>query len=279
MTNVWFITGAARGLGKEIALAALSAGDRVVASARSIEAVHKSLGPDSENLLAVELDVSSREAADAAVKAATSRFGGIDVLVNNAGYGHLGFFEELSIEDANEQLSTNLLGVFNITWAALPVMRVSGSGKIFNVSSLGGLMGGELSSLYCASKFGLEGFSECLAKEVAAFGISVTIVEPGPFRTDFLKSDSLRFSGTPIGAYDQRREQLREGFVKRDGQQPGDPVKLAKALIKLSNAATPPLRFLAGSIAVTAAEAKLTSMRAEFEKWRELSVGTDGDFA
>jgi NAD(P)-dependent dehydrogenase (short-subunit alcohol dehydrogenase family) len=275
MSKTWFITGANRGLGAEIAKAALRAGDRVIATARNGATIADISGSDSENLLTLNLDVTDRAQADAAVVAATSMFGTIDVLVNNAGYGHLGFFEEMSMDDVRAQMDTNLFGVFNVTWAVLPVMRAARAGKIFNISSLGGFMGGELSSLYCASKFALEGFSDSLAKEISPFGIRTTVVEPGPFRTDFLSQNSLRFNGTPIADYDDRRSQLRDAFSSRDGQQPGDPAKLAEALVQLADLTDPPSRFVAGSIATNAVSAKLEAMRALLDEWRSLSVGTD----
>jgi NAD(P)-dependent dehydrogenase (short-subunit alcohol dehydrogenase family) len=278
MQKTWFITGASRGLGAKIAEAAIQAGDRVVATGRKREDVIRSIGPDSDQLLSVALDVTNAAQAQAAVAAAVSRFGTIDVLVNNAGYGHLGFFEENTIQDVQAQFATNLFGTFNVTWAALPVMRSARKGRIFNLSSLAGILGAELGSLYCASKFALEGFSESLAKEVAPFGLFVTIVEPGPFRTDFLTSESLRFGDNTVADYDDRRAQLRASFEQRNGQQPGDPVKLAEAIVRLANEAKPPLRFIAGSIAVNAADAKLAGMQAELNLWREVSVSTDGSY-
>jgi NAD(P)-dependent dehydrogenase (short-subunit alcohol dehydrogenase family) len=278
MQKTWFVTGASRGLGAKIAEAAIQAGDRVVATGRKREDIIRSLGPDSDQLLSVALDVTSAAQAQAAVDAAVSRFGMIDVLVNNAGYGHLGFFEENTIQDVQAQFSTNLFGTFNVTWAALPVMRSARKGRIFNLSSLAGIVGAELGSLYCASKFALEGFSESLAKEVAPFGLFVTIVEPGPFRTDFLTSESLRFGDNAVADYDDRRAQLRASFEQRNGRQPGDPVKLAKAIVRLANEAEPPMRFIAGSIAVNAADAKLVGMQAELDRWREVSVSTDGSY-
>jgi NAD(P)-dependent dehydrogenase (short-subunit alcohol dehydrogenase family) len=275
MPKIWFITGASGGLGAEIAKAALDGGDKVVAAARTRSAVEKVFGPNSDKLLSVDLDVTDAAQTNAAVSAAVARFGRIDVLVNNAGYGHLGFFEEMSMDDVRTQLETNLFGVFNVTWAILPVMRSARVGRIFNISSLGGFMGGELSSLYCASKFGLEGFSECLGKEVSPFGITVTIVEPGSFRTDFLSKKSLKFNGSPIADYDERRDKLREAFTGRDGQQPGDPAKLGEALIVLARSENPPARFVAGSLAVNAVAAKLDAIRAELDQWRSLSIGTD----
>jgi NAD(P)-dependent dehydrogenase (short-subunit alcohol dehydrogenase family) len=158
-------------------------------------------------------------------------------------------------------------------------MRSARTGRIFNISSLAGILGAELVSLYCASKFALEGFSECLAKEVAPFGLFVTIVEPGPFRTDFLTSESLRFGAKLMADYDERRGRLRASFEQRNGRQPGDPARLAEAMVRLAREAKPPLRFIAGSIAVEAADAKFTGMRAELDRWRQLSLSTDGNYS
>lgn len=279
MAKTWFITGATRGLGLEIAKAALRAGGRVVATGRKRTAVAEGLGPDGESLLSAELDVTDARRAKAAVEAAVSRFGGIDVLVNNAGYGLLGFFEEITPSDAQAQFATNFFGALNVTRAVLPEMRSARKGRIFNVSSLGGLLGVQFGSLYCATKFALEGFSESLAKEVAPFCILVTIVEPGPFRTDFLTPESLRHGDNRIADYDDRRAGLRAAYVDRGGLQPGDPAKLADALVQLANDPQPPMRLLAGRIAVQAAEEKLAGMGAEIDRWRQLSLGTDGDYA
>ncbi len=277
MQKTWFITGASRGLGVEIAKAAIRAGDRVVATGRKKSAVIEALGPDSEQLLAVELDVTHADQAQNAVQTAVSRFGTIDVLVNNAGYGQLGFFEENTAETVNTQFATNVHGVFNVTWAVLPVMRAARKGRIFNISSIAGLRGGEFGSLYSASKFALEGFSESLALEIAPFGVFVTIVEPGPFRTDFLTGDSLRIGDeNAIVDYDVRRKSMRASFEARNGSQPGDPEKLADAMVLLSKEAKPPMRFAAGAMAVNNATTKLATMQAELELWRQLSLGTDG---
>jgi NAD(P)-dependent dehydrogenase (short-subunit alcohol dehydrogenase family) len=275
MRKTWFITGASRGLGVEIAKAALQAADRVVATGRSRQAVIERLGQDSDKLLSLELDVTNEKAALAAVEATKSRFGSIDVLVNNAGYGHLGFFEENTVKDVQAQFDTNLFGVFNVTRAVLPGMRAARKGLIFNLSSIAGVRGTDFGSLYCASKFALEGFSEALSKEIAPFGISVTIVEPGPFRTDFLTGESLRFGGDKLADYDERRAKLQASFEQRSGHQKGDPVKLAQAMVHLAAEANPPMRFVAGAFAVTTLEEKLAVMRVEVDKWRQLSLGTD----
>jgi NAD(P)-dependent dehydrogenase (short-subunit alcohol dehydrogenase family) len=278
MQKTWFITGAGRGLGVQIAKAAMRAGDRVVATARKRASISESLGPDSDQLLSVALEVTAADQVQAAVDAAVSRFGTIDVLVNNAGYGHIGFFEETTNEDVQAQFAINLFGALNVIRAALPVMRSARKGRIFNISSIAGLRGTDFASLYCASKFALEGFSESLAKEIAPFGLFVTIVEPGPFRTDFLTGESLRFGGHAVADYDDRRTRLRTSFEQRNGRQPGDPARLAEAMVRLANEAEPPMRFLAGAFAVDTADAKLAAMRAEFDRWRRLAVSTDGEY-
>jgi NAD(P)-dependent dehydrogenase (short-subunit alcohol dehydrogenase family) len=278
MPKTWFITGASRGLGLAVAKAAIDEGDFVIAASRNREAAAQALGPNSEQLLCVDLDVTSADAAHTAAQLALLRFGSIDVLVNGAGYGHHGFFEELGLQHARDQMETNLFGPLNVTWAVLPSMRAARKGRIFNISSIGGLMGGQMASLYCASKFALEGFSESLAKEVAPFGIHVTIVEPGPFRTDFLTHASSRFEHTPIPDYNDRRTQFHKGIAQRNGKQPGDPAKFAQALLQLADEAAPPLRFLAGSIAVDAATDKFASLQTDLRNWRALSVSTDGDW-
>jgi NAD(P)-dependent dehydrogenase (short-subunit alcohol dehydrogenase family) len=275
MSKTWFITGASRGLGADIATAALKAGDRVVATGRQRSAVSDRLGPDNDHLLALDLDVSDAAQARAAVAAALARFGAIDVLVNNAGYGHLGYFEETTDADIQAQYATNVFGLFNVTRAALPAMRAARKGHVFNLSSVAGYRGIETGSLYCSSKFAVEGFSESLAGELAPFGIHVTIVEPGPFRTDFLTPESLRFVAHKVADYTERRDAMRASFEQRNGKQPGDPVLLAEALVRLAGEAKPPLRFTAGAMAVNGLDAKLAAMKAELDRWRELALATD----
>ena len=277
MSKTWFITGASRGLGAEIARAALNAGDRVVATGRQRAAVSDKLGPDRADLLSLELelDVADAGQAQAAVAAALARFGAIDVLVNNAGYGHLGFFEETTAADIQAQYATNVFGLFNVTRAALPAMRAARRGHVFNLSSVAGYRGIETGSLYCSSKFAVEGFSECLAQELAPFGVRVTIVEPGPFRTDFLTPGSLKFAADALPDYDARRDAMRASFEQRNGKQAGDPAALAEALVKLASEAAPPLRFTAGAIAVEGLDAKLATMQAELDRWRALGLATD----
>ena len=275
MSKTWFITGATRGLGADIAAAALKAGDRVVATGRQRAAVSDRLGPDTDRLLSLALDVADAAQARAAVAAAIERFGAIDVLVNNAGYGHIGYFEESSPADIEAQFATNVFGLFNVTRAALPAMRAARRGHVFNLSSTAGIRGIAAGSLYCATKFAVEGFSESLAQELEPFGIHVTIIEPGPFRTDFLKPESLKFAASEVADYDERRGAMRASFEQRNGKQAGDPVRLAEALVTLSNEAAPPMRFAAGAMAVGAMDAKTVSLKAELERWRALGIATD----
>jgi NAD(P)-dependent dehydrogenase (short-subunit alcohol dehydrogenase family) len=275
MSKTWFITGASRGLGVDIAKAALAAGHRVVATGRQRSQVADSLGPDGDRLLSLALDVTDAGQAQAAVAEAVARFGAIDVLVNNAGYGHLGYFEETTPDDVEAQFDTNVFGLLHVTRAALPVMRAARGGRIFNLSSIAGMRGSEMGSLYCATKWAVEGFSEALALELAPFGIKVTIIEPGPFRTDFLKPESIRFGARAIPDYEERRTAQRATFEQRNGRQPGDPVKLAEAMVQLANDAAPPMRFAAGAMAVTLWDAKLQTLHAELDKWRQLGSATD----
>lgn len=277
MQKCWFITGASRGLGVEIAKAALAAGDCVVATGRDPEQVNAALG-ERECLLVAPLDVTRKGDVQAAVDAAIERFGGIDVLVNNAGYGHLGFFEETTDADVHAQFDSNVFGLMQVTRAVLPSMRHSRAGHIFNLSSLAGLRGSAFSSLYCASKFAVEGFSEALAEELAPFGIRVTIIEPGPFRTDFLSARSLRVGEARQRDYDPVRDAVRATFEARNGRQAGDPAKLARALVDLANTSHPPLRFLAGAAAFEVGTLKLDRMRTEMDAWRAAGIATDGDY-
>jgi len=277
MSKIWFVTGAARGLGAEIAKAALAAGDRVVVTGRRREALQATFGPDSDHLLSLSLDVTREADAEAAVEATLARFGRIDVLVNNAGYGNLGLFEETTDAEARAQYDTNVFGLYNVTRAVLPVLRRQRSGRIFNISSVGGLLGGEGGSLYCATKFAVEGFSESIAREVASFGIHVTIVEPGFFRTDFLDERSVRYGSRQIEDYAAISAQMKAFWDARNHTQAGDPAKLGRVLVDLADRADPPLRFAAGSDAVAMIGGKIAALQAELDAWRALSVTTDGD--
>ncbi len=271
MSKVYLITGAARGLGVELAKAAADAGHSVVATARQAESVNRALGTN-ERLLPVRLDVTSPDDASQAVHAAVERFGRIDVLINNAGNFYGGFFEELSPEQVRSQIETNLFGSMNVARAVLPVMRKQRSGLVISISSLAGLTGLEFTSAYAASKFGLEGWMEALTPEVATFGIRTMIVEPGYFRTELLQPESTTFAELSIDDYAERTAQIVPAWQGMSGKQPGDPVKLAKGLIQLADSDNPPVRWMAGADAVLAAEQKAQTLLSQVEAHRSLST-------
>ena len=277
MNKVWFITGAARGLGAAIAKAALTDGDRVVVSGRRTDALENVFAEYGERVLAVALDVTDEAQALAAAEKAVARFGRIDVLVNNAGYGQLAPFEENFASDADKQFATNVFGVFNVCRAVLPIMRQQRSGHIFNLSSMGGLVGMGGAALYCASKFAVEGFSESLALEVGPFGIKVTLVEPGVFRTDFLDASSAVFGARGLEDYATFTAKVKSASAAYNHRQTGSPTKLGGALVQLANSAQPPLRYLAGSDAYQQVRDKLDKMLAQIEQWRPLTCSTDGE--
>jgi NAD(P)-dependent dehydrogenase (short-subunit alcohol dehydrogenase family) len=261
-SRTWFITGTSRGFGREWALAALDRGDRVVGTARnpsSMDDIAERYG--SERFLALQLDVTDRDAGFAAVKRAHEHFGELDIVVNNAGYGHFGTIEELSEQEARDQLETNLFGALWVTQAALPLMRAQQRGHIIQVSSIGGISAFPLVGIYHASKWGLEGFSQALAQEVERFGIHVTLIEPGGFSTDW-SGDSAKRSEA-IAAYDEIREERKR---RVGGNAAGDPVASAAAVLRVVDADPPPLRCFFGTAPLSIAEA---DYKARLETWRE----------
>jgi NAD(P)-dependent dehydrogenase (short-subunit alcohol dehydrogenase family) len=268
--KVWLITGAGRGMGVDITKAVLAAGHAVVATGRNKERVAQALG-EADNLLVVTLDVTKPADAAAAVQAAVARFGRLDVVVNNAANFYGGFFEELSPEQIQQQLATSLLGPMNVTRAALPVMRQQRAGLVISISSTAGLMGFEFCAAYSASKFGLEGWMQALQTEVAPFGIETLLVNPGFFRTELLTEESTQFADHPIADYDERRAQQMEFWKGANGQQPGDPAKLAQALLTVASQASPPRRFIAGADAVGIAEQVASTLQQQSDAFRELS--------
>ena len=276
--KVWFITGAGRGMGTDIAKAALAAGHAVVATGRNPDKVIRAIS-DSEDLLAVKLDVTDPADATAAIQAAVDRFGRIDVLVNNAGNFYAGFFEEITPEDFRKQIETTMFGPMNVTRAALPVLRAQRSGLLVTISSTAGIAGGEFLSAYAASKFGVEGWAESLAPEVAPFGIRTMIVEPGFFRTELLTPESTSYAASTIGDYAARTEQTVAAWKGMNGQQGGDPAKLANALIQLAELDEPPLRFAAGADAVGLFETRAKDLQAQADAHRELSSNLAHDDA
>jgi len=280
--KVWFITGAARGMGVDIAKAALAAGNAVVATGRSTDAVSKAVGKavsEDADLLVVKLDITDPASAQAAVQAAVERFGRIDVLVNNAGNFYAGFFEEITAEDFRAQLETNLFGPLNVTRAVLPVMRRQRLGLVVTMSSTAGLVGQAFCTAYAASKFALEGWSESLTPEVAPFGIRAMLVEPGFFRTELLTQESTRYAEPMIEDYAARTQQTITAWKGMNGLQGGDPAKLAAALVQLASQDEPPLRWAAGADAVATFEQKAKTLLAQANAHRELSSSLAHDAA
>ena len=269
--KVWFITGAGRGIGASIAKAALAAGNAVVATGRTPDAVTTAVG-EADDLLVVKLDVTSPANAEAAVTAAVDRFGRIDVLVNNAGNFVAGYFEELTPEQIERQLATSLIGPMNVTRAVLPVLRKQRSGQIVSISSGAGLIGFEFCSAYAAAKFGLEGWMESLAPEVAPFGLTTTIVNPGFFRTELLAQESMTYAAPSIADYAERTAEQLTWWEAQSGNQPGDPAKLAQALLSIANEEQPPRRFIAGADAIPLVERKVAGLRQAINAHRALST-------
>lgn len=272
--KTWFITGASRGFGLRIARLALELGDNVVATARHAAAVREALD-EHPRLLAVRLDVTNEEQARDAVKAAVARFKSIDVLVNNAGFGLLGAVEEATAEEVERLYRTNVFGLLAVTRAVLPQMRAQRSGRILNISSIGGYRSSAGFGVYCSTKFAVEGLSEALHSELAPLGIHVTVVEPGYFRTDFLDARSLSISTAGISDYNSTAGHVREVAGDLNHAQPGDPEKLAKVLVEFVDAQDPPVRLPLGSDTIRAIETKHADDAAILAAWRSVSVSTD----
>ncbi len=271
--KVWFITGTSRGFGREWAIAALERGDKVAATARNVSSLDDLVERFGDAILPLSLDVTDRAADFAAVATAHESFGRLDVVVNNAGYGHFGFVEEISEDEARQQLETNLFGALWVTQAALPFLRERGSGHIIQVSSIGGISAFPLVGIYHASKWALEGFSQALAQEVAGFGIKVTLIEPGGFSTDWGGSSSV--TSQPLPAYEQLHAQVAEARKARLGVA-GDPNASAAAILKIVDAAQPPLRVFFGTAPLGIAKADYASRLETWEKWNDVSVLAQG---
>jgi len=270
MSKVLFITGAGRGMGVDIARAALDAGHQVVGTARDAGRVTAALG-EHESLLPLSLDITDTAAAQAAVTAAVERFGRVDVLINNAGTFQAGFFEVISPDQLRQQMEVNFFGPLNVTRAVLPVMREQRAGHVVTLSSTAGLVGQEFVAAYCASKFALEGWMESLAFDVAPYGITTTLVEPGFFRTELLEEASTSWPELSIADYDQRVSETVTAWKGMNGQQTGDPAKLAAALVTIVEMDTPPQRFVAGADAVETATTKAHTLLEQVQAHRELS--------
>jgi NAD(P)-dependent dehydrogenase (short-subunit alcohol dehydrogenase family) len=271
----WFVTGTSRGLGLELAKQLLTRGEHVAATTRSTQRLTEALGGvDTTHLLPLELDVADEAAVERAVAATTERFGGLDVVVNNAGYGFLAAVEEISDAEAREMFDVQVFGVLNVLRSVLPVLRACGSGHVVNVSSILGLLAFPGWGLYSAGKFALEGLTEALAAEVAAHGIDVTLVEPGYMRTDFLRPASLGLPRGTVDGYEPIRE-MTESHLAMPGTQLGDPAQAAAAIIALVVAGDGPLHQLLGSDSLGLAAGRLESLAAEIEAGRALAVTTD----
>jgi NAD(P)-dependent dehydrogenase (short-subunit alcohol dehydrogenase family) len=272
-SKVWFITGASRGFGKEWAIAALDRGDRVAATARTLSDLDGLVDQYGDGVLPLQLDVTDRDAAFAAVTFAQEHFGRLDIVVNNAGYGQFGLVEELSESEARDQLDTNLFGALWITQAALPYLREQGSGHIIQVSSIGGISAFPNVGIYNASKWALEGLSQALAQEVAGFGIKVTLVEPAGYSTDWGGSSAAH--ATPIPAYDEFREQAQRARATRQAT-PGEPTATRAAILAVVDSENPPLRVFFGDGPLAIATKDYESRLATWQEWAEVSVAAHG---
>jgi NAD(P)-dependent dehydrogenase (short-subunit alcohol dehydrogenase family) len=273
--SVWFITGASRGFGRELASSALAHGDQVIATARDPQRVTDALPGAGDALLAARLDVTDFAQAAAAVAAGAERFGRIDVLVNNAGYGLFGGVEEISDAEARALFDTNVFGLLNVTRAALPTLRSQGTGRVINLSSSAGFSASLGRGLYGASKAAVEAITEALHGELAPLGIHVTVVEPGSFRTNFLSPDSVRRAEQSIPDYADTVGTFVAGLESGNGHQPGDPGKLVAAIRQLAITTDPPLRLPLGSDSVNLVENKINSVVKELSQWRDLALSTD----
>ena len=280
MTKTWFVTGATRGIGAEIVKSALNAGDRVVATGRDPRKIEQTFRMGSDRLLALPLDVTKTDQVTAAVENAVNKFGSIDVLVNNAGYGQLGVFEETKPEQIRAQFETNVFGLMAVTRAVIPIMRKQRSGRVFNISSVAGLRGIFGATAYNASKFAVEGFSQALAQELSPFGVRVTVISPGFIRTDFLDHSSVKYSeGQSISDYTKPLADFRTFMENRSHQQAGDPTRLAAVIVHLAEVENPPVSFVAGSDAVEMATTAIKTRQEQINQWRDLSISTDGNWA
>ena len=271
MTKVWFITGASKGFGREWADAALERGDEVAATARRPETLDALVDAYGDAVLPIRLDVTERDAGFDAVKRAADHFGRLDVVVNNAGYGHFGMVEELTEDDVRSQMETNFFGALWVTQAALPIMRTQGSGHIIQVSSIGGISAFPTVGAYHASKWALEGFSQSLAQEVAGFGIHVTLVEPGGYSTDWSGPSATRSEEDP--AYADVREAAKS---RPSAANPGDPTATRTAILKVVAAEEPPLRVFFGKAPLEIATKYYESRLATWNEWQPVAVEAHG---
>jgi NAD(P)-dependent dehydrogenase (short-subunit alcohol dehydrogenase family) len=272
--RIWFITGASTGFGRLLAEEVLKAGGKVIATARKLDKIVDLEKQYPKSAKALALDVTDAGQIDSAVRQAVAHFGRVDVLVNNAGYGVAGAVEEVSEAEFMPMFETNVFGLIHVTRAFLPHLREQRSGHILNLSSIGGVVASAGMGYYNASKFAVEGLSEALAAELAPLGIHVTIVEPGPFRTDFLGRSGV-VAEERIADYDNTAANMRKYFAENDGKQPGDPLRAVHAMMQVVESPTPPLRLLLGKAALTRLRGKLDTWQKEIAAWERVTVGAD----
>ncbi|SKB83707.1 oxidoreductase [Dyadobacter psychrophilus] len=276
--KIWFVTGASKGLGLTLVQKLLASGIKVAATSRNLEDLQKAVGNDSPQFLPLATNLKSEASVQEAIEKTVAHFGRIDVVVNNAGYGLLGSVEELSDNEVRENFEINVFGVFTVIRKAMPYLRAQRSGHILNISSIGGFMGGFPGfGAYCATKFAVNGLSESLAEEVRAFGVHVTVVEPGYFRTNFLTDSSIGLPKIQIEDYKEVRDSQNAHQNEINGKQPGDPEKAAEAMIRIVSEANPPMNLFLGSDAFSVANGKIAAVQKELADWKELTVSTDFD--
>lgn len=274
--KTWFITGASKGLGLSLVKQLLNQGYQVAATSRSLQDLTSAVGNNNTDFLPLTADLKSPDSVEKAITAVIDRFGKIDVVVNNAGYGQAGSLEELSDKEARDNFDINVFGSLNVIRSVMPHLREQGSGHIYNISSIGGFTGYFPGfGIYCATKFAVDGFTEALAAEVKSFGVTVTIVSPGYFRTSFLSADSLRVPANEIAAYKEVREAQTAHQHEINGNQPGDPEKAVAVMIEVAESQNPPLHLLLGQDAYNLAYAKMDALKKEMDTWKALATATD----
>jgi len=274
--KVWFVTGASKGLGRDLVKQLLARGYRVAATSRSLAALTQALGGATDQLLPLEVELTDEAALARAVRGVHDRFGALDVVVNNAGFGQLGTVEEVSDAEARHNFDVNVFGLLNVLRQTLPALRAQRAGHVFNIASIAGYVGAFSGwGIYCATKFAVAGITEALHADLAEFGVKVTLVYPGYFRTDFLSQGSMVRPSRPIAGYTAARASEAQHVDAIHGNQPGDPVKAADALIQIYERGDGPLHLFLGKDAVALAEAKQAQVRSAIDALRTVSVSTD----
>ena len=274
--KIWFVTGASKGLGLTLVQKLLASGIKVAATSRNLEDLQKAVGHDSPQFLPLATDLKSEASVQESIEKTVAHFGRIDVVVNNAGYGLVGSVEELTDSEVRDNFEVNVFGVFTVIRKAMPYLRAQRSGHILNISSIGGFMGGFPGfGAYCATKFAVNGLSESLAEEVRSFGVHVSVVEPGYFRTNFLTDSSIGLPKIQIDDYKEVRDSQNAHQNEINGKQPGDPEKAADAMMRIVSEANPPMNLFLGSDAFGIANGKIAAVQKELAEWKDLTVSTD----